>query len=372
MTPRFFRTVNYSSVNEDWRTEVTALRLEPADRVLCVTGSGDRPLDLLSAAPAAVVAVDRNPAQQALLHLKVAALRELPFEDYTRFLGLREAPGAWRETVLAHLSPGLPPGAMAYWNAQPALVRRGAIYCGRFERHLRRLAMLARLVRPRVVPALFTFTDLEAQRRFVAQTWDRPAWRLVYRAMLSPLASRIALRDPAYYAHAQVPVGDTIYRRMRRALERYLARENFMVSLALAGRLPDDDLPPYLTQHGCERIRTRLDRLTIEDADVLEYVARTSPRSFTRFSLSDVPSYLTAAGFRQLLGGVVRCAAPGARLVLRQFLTRYDLPADLTEAISREPDLERRLAAEDRAFVYEFLIGTVARDVPAVRSREPG
>lgn len=365
MTPRFFRTLNYSSVNEDWRTELAALRLQPEDRVLCVTGSGDRPLDLLAAAPAAVVAIDRNPAQQALLHLKVAALRELPFGDYTRFLGLREAPGAWRDAVLARLAPGLPPGASAFWHAHPGLVRRGAIYGGRFERHMRRLARLARLVRPRAVPALFAFTDLDAQRRFVAETWDRPAWRLLVRAMLSPVASRIALRDPAYYAHAQVPVGQTIHRRMRRALERHLARENFMVGLALAGRLPDGDLPPYLTQHGCERIRARLERLTVEDADLLEYLTQTAPRSFTRFSLSDVPSYLTAAGFRHLLGGVVRCAAPRARLVVRQFLTRYDLPADLAAAITREPDLERRLAAEDRAFVYEFLIATLAPDLPA-------
>src|SRR3989337_2234761 len=46
----FFKTLNYASVNEDWRTEAEALRPGPEDTVLCVTGSGDRPLDLLARA----------------------------------------------------------------------------------------------------------------------------------------------------------------------------------------------------------------------------------------------------------------------------------------------------------------------------------
>src|SRR3989304_1188591 len=47
----FFKTLNYASVNEDWRTEAEALRPGPEDTVLCVTGSGDRPLALLALRP---------------------------------------------------------------------------------------------------------------------------------------------------------------------------------------------------------------------------------------------------------------------------------------------------------------------------------
>ena len=93
----------YSSVNEDWRTEAAALRLAPDARVLCVTGSGARPLDLLAVTPARVVAIDVNAAQNHLLELRVGAMRALQFDAYTAFLGLVPTPlfTAAREAVIS-------------------------------------------------------------------------------------------------------------------------------------------------------------------------------------------------------------------------------------------------------------------------------
>lgn len=119
------------------------------------------------------------------------------------------------------------------------------------------------------------------------------------------------------------------------------------------------DLPPYLTPEGHALLRERLDHIEIVTADLVTYLQTSDTPRFTRFSLSDVPSYLTEEGFESLVRGVVRCAKPGARVVIRQFMTRYGLPRAVADRIIREPELERRCALEDRAFAYEFIIGTV-------------
>jgi S-adenosylmethionine-diacylglycerol 3-amino-3-carboxypropyl transferase len=362
MSDRFFRSINYSSVNEDWRTELAGLKLSPGSRVLCVTGSGDRPLDLLAAAAVDVVAIDLSEAQNALLQLKAVAIRDLPFDEYSRFIGLHEAEASWRESVLRRLMPGLASGVSEFWMARLRHVRRGVIYCGRFERYMRRVSRVGRFLRPRAIPTLFSFTSLEKQRQFLTESWDRPYWRAVYRLILSPIVTRLVFRDPAYFEHTAVPVGTTVYDRMIRGLTRYLARDSFMVSLALRGRLSDHDLPPYLTPNGCAAIRDRLHLLSVVTADIVEYLELAPRRSFTHFSLSDVPSFLTESGFRRLLSGVIRCAKPNARVVLRQFLTRYELPEELSDGIVREPEVEALLSAEDRSFAYEFLVGTVHHD----------
>ncbi len=362
MTERFFRTINYSSVNEDWRTEIAALQPREGGRVLCVTGSGDRPLDLLAAAPTQLVAIDLNPAQNHLLSLKAAAIMTLPFEDYTAFLGLNQAEPGWRLEVLDHLTPSLPRDGLAFWKAHRRTVARGVLYQGRFERHFKRIAMLARCLRPRAIEELFTFTDLETQCRFIDDHWDKPFWRLAYRLILCPLTSRIFFRDPAYYAHVTVPVGDTLFERMQRALRRNLARDNFMISLALRGELSPTDLPPYLTPEGCARIRERLPLLEVLTADVIDYLEGNTAEKFTHFSLSDVPSYMAEPDFHRLLTAVARCATPGARVVIRQFLTRYELPDPIRRRIDRESRLEAQLADEDRSFGYEFIVGVVRDD----------
>lgn len=359
VSDRFFRTINYSSVNEDWRTEIAALQLREGGRVLCVTGSGDRPLDLLAAVPTRLVAIDRNPAQNNLLRLKTAALKELAFEDYAAFLGLNGAEPGWRLQVFDRLGPTLPRDTLAFWKAHGRAIARGVLYQGRFERHFRRIAILARCLRPRAIKELFAFTDLETQRQFIQNRWGTPYWRLAYKLILCPLTSRILFRDPAYYAHVAVRVGDTLFERMQRALRKNLARDNFMISLTLRGRLSPTDLPPYLTPEGCARLRERIHLLEIVDADVITYLEDATPGAFTHFSLSDVPSYMAQPDFHRLLAAVARCATPGARVVIRQFLTRYDIPELLATRIGRESHLEARLADQDRSFGYEFIVGVV-------------
>lgn len=57
----FYSRLSYSIGNEDWKTEQKALQITPEDRILCVTASGDRPLNLLYSNCKEIVSVDANP-----------------------------------------------------------------------------------------------------------------------------------------------------------------------------------------------------------------------------------------------------------------------------------------------------------------------
>ena len=350
---RFGRTLNYASVNEDWCAEAAGLQLRDGDRVLCITGSGDRPLDLLYEADCDILAIDLNPAQNALLQLKIAAMRDLEFEDYTRFLGLEPAPRSWRVDRLARLE--LDAEARAWCSAHSRLVARGILYQGRWERHYRRVAAFGGLVRPRGIARLFSFTDVQTQAAWVREHWDTPVWRAAWWLASNRSASRLLFGDPAFFAHLDVKPAPFLYRSFERGLQRHLARDSFMAALALTGRLLPHALPPYLRADGVERIRPRLGRIRAVSADLITHLEQT--RGWTRMSLSDVPSFCDRAQFERLLRGVVRAGADGARVVIRQFMTRHPVPP--LAGFVREPELERDLARMDRAFCYSFIVGVV-------------
>jgi S-adenosylmethionine-diacylglycerol 3-amino-3-carboxypropyl transferase len=349
---RFFEDLNYSSVNEDWRTEARALDLRDGDDVLCVTGSGDRVLDLLAAADVRVVAIDLAPAQNHLLVLKMAAMR-LPYAVYAAFLGLLSEEPSWRVATLRQLGPHLPDDTRRFWHAHSRMVRRGVLYQGRFERWFARVSSLGRLLHPGLIEGLFGFDDLEAQRVYVRARWERPAWRRTFSLAVSPAISATLFRDPGWYAHAHVDPGPWLFDRMTAGLQRCLARDSFMASLVLRGCLSPWDLPPYLTPEGVAVIRERLDRVEVVTGDVVAFL-RGTERSFDRFSLSDVPSYQTEEEFRALGQLALARARPDGRIVIRQFLTRYAAPPI---AWTRDPALEEELALADRTFAYSFLIG---------------
>jgi S-adenosylmethionine-diacylglycerol 3-amino-3-carboxypropyl transferase len=359
MFDRFFKTLNYSSVNEDWRTEAAGLKIRENDKVLCITGSGARPLDLLIHNPASIVAIDINPVQNHLLRLKMAAMHQLDYDKYTAFLGLRPMDSKHRLDVLNRLSDELTPECLSFWEKHPSVICRGVLYEGRWERYYMRVSRLARILRPRLIKKLFEFEDLNDQRNFVAEHWDTSLWRLAYSAICNPVTSRLFLRDPAFYKYVDVPVAEILYESMQNSLMNHLANENFMMSLILMGKLSNRDLPPHLTEHGFEFIRSKLFRVEVETQNLITYLLEQAPVSFSRYSLSDVPSYLSASEFESLLNCIVRTEKPSARFVIRQFLTRYEIPLSLCKHLERDIELENKLEQEDRAFAYKFIVGEV-------------
>lgn len=354
----FWGTLNYTSVNEDWRTETAALRLRDGDRVLAITGSGSRILDLLAVADVDVVGIDLDGPQNHLLWLKVEAMRRLDYPKYAAFLGIDDEEPRSREATLSSLIPHLPPEAHAFWSVNAALVRGGVLYAGRFERWFHRASRVARLLHPRFVDDLFAIDDLDTQRDFLAKRWNRPGWRRTFELALAPAVLKTFYGDPAWYANARVAPGPWIFARFSEGLGRCLARDSFMASLTLRGRLTPWDLPPHLTPEGTAMILPRLDRVAAVTADLGVFLS-SGARRFDRFSLSDVASYMSQNGFHTLVRATVGAAKPGARVVLRQFLTRYPLPEEVAPTLRREHDLEDELERLDRAFAYSFVIGEV-------------
>ena len=96
---RIFTTVHgnnlvYNTCWEDPRLDRVALDIGPDDNVLVITSAGCNSLDYALAEPNHVNAVDMNPRQNALLDLKMSAIRNLEFDDFFKMFGEGRLPGA--------------------------------------------------------------------------------------------------------------------------------------------------------------------------------------------------------------------------------------------------------------------------------------
>jgi S-adenosylmethionine-diacylglycerol 3-amino-3-carboxypropyl transferase len=357
----FMTNLNYASCNEDWRSEWDALKITSDDRILCITGSGDRPLNLLFQGPGKVIAMDLNPVQNHLLRLKIAAMKELPYDEYSSFLGLSN--GGDRLKNWRRIRHNLPEEAREFWDRYAHILEKGVIYQGRWENYLRKLALIAKVMRGPTIRKLFEFDDVEKQRRFIDKRWDRLWWRLMFNMLVSTTFSRTFFGDPGFYQYVSkdMNVGKYIFEGMKQYLENYLARESFMLSLMFRGRLDEYDLPPYLDRDCLQKIIKRMDKVEIRTENILEFMETVEENSFTKFSLSDVPSFLDQEMFERLLDGIVRSGAHGARFCIRQFLTDQVIPDRFEAILVREPNLEDRLSKRDRSFAYRFVVGRVKK-----------
>jgi S-adenosylmethionine-diacylglycerol 3-amino-3-carboxypropyl transferase len=97
-------------VLEDVDVARAALRIRPGSTIVTIAAAGDNTLALLQDDPGRVLAVDVNPSQTALTHLKIAAIRHLvDAEQIGGFVGAGLA--ANRTATYETLRLALPPDA---------------------------------------------------------------------------------------------------------------------------------------------------------------------------------------------------------------------------------------------------------------------
>lgn len=357
----FYKHLNYSFGNEDWRVEEQALRVRKGDRVVCITASGDRPLHLLMTDCAEILSLDMNAIQNSLLDLKLTAIRHLDYESYLAFMGIK--PSRHRYQTLKKLVPHLEIQAATYWLNQRRRIEAGVIFQGRVERLTKLSSKVFSLMRYQKIKRLFEFDNIEEQRAYVNRYWDTKTWRLFFEVMGNPRLSRFVLRDPglnAYVDYTSNP-GRYIYDRVLRYLNTHLAKESPLLQFILLGTVTPDAYLPYVTYEGYQKIRSSQTNITYRTVNVIEHLSHLPADSIDCFSLSDIASYMPQSVFEKLLRSVYGAARQDARFCLREFMSKRHIPEELIPHFQRLPELEQKLDIEEKNFVYRFMVGNIAK-----------
>jgi S-adenosylmethionine-diacylglycerol 3-amino-3-carboxypropyl transferase len=354
-------TILFSACQEDSRSELAALGPLQGKRVFAVTAGGGRILNLLIDQPHSITAVDLNPAQNALLELKIAAVRRLDHDSYLRFLGIRSDDD--RIAIYERfLREQLSSGARRFFDGIPKAVQAGILFQGKLERYLRLGAKVLKLGHPFGLKRLLSATDLDEQRAAMAR-WETPFWKSVAHLVGNKHVLARLSGDPGFYRNLppEPPLHEVLYDRVHRHLKHNLLRENSFLQLVLHGRyVYEDALPIYLHAETFDQIKRALEHTKIEiqttsATDAL--AARTT--GFDAFSISDICSYLDPGPSHHLFESVLSAANPGARLCSRSNIFHRPLAPEHAARVQREADLEARLSLHDHATVHEFVVGAI-------------
>jgi S-adenosylmethionine-diacylglycerol 3-amino-3-carboxypropyl transferase len=357
----FAQKINYSSSNEDTRSELKALDIGHEDVVLTITGSGSRSLELLISRPKKIISIDMNPLQNFLLELKISAIKNLPYDEYLEFLGVRES--AERIFIYQRLRSELSAEAKNYWDGQSASIKRGIIYQGRWERYFKTLSLIVRLFRGKKIKQLFSFTDLQEQIAFCQTSWNTKSWRKFILFVCRRFFWKYIFQDPGFYRYVPrgFPVGDYIYRSLSKTLETYPARENHFFALLIHNKYINENyLPIHLHEKYYPLLKEYVSRIEVVTDSLQNFLVTLPENSIHKFSLSDISSYTSEEDFVAILESCVRAAAPEARFCLRHFLVKREIPENLKHKIELFTDLGRELEKLDMSYAFTFSVGKIA------------
>ncbi len=356
----FLETINYSSCNEDSLSERKALRIDKNDRVLCITGSGARPLDLLIQEPAEIVSIDFNPCQNFLFELKMAGIHILEYEQFIEFLGVLPSPG--RLHFYEIIKPFLSPEARSFWDNHSKMIEKGVLYQGRWEKYFRKLSWLVSLVRPQLLKELFNSSNIQEQAT-AWKRWDNSVWHIFLRCISSRVVWKYFFGDPGFYSH--VPAEFSIYQYLRErfsyAANNILFCKSPFAMLLFTGTFTKKELPFHLQKKYYSTLKRALPRVKLVTRSLLDFLEHCDKNSFDKFSLSDFSSYTSAPEYERIWNGIIKAASRGAILCERQFLVKREPPNDIRLHIKRNSEMELNLSKTDNSIFYTFVIASFYR-----------
>jgi S-adenosylmethionine-diacylglycerol 3-amino-3-carboxypropyl transferase len=325
------RNLVYNTCWEDPRLDREALDLGPLDRVLVITSGGCNALDYALEGPEHIHAVDLNFRQNALLDLKLAAIRRLDFERFFAMFGRGRLPGV-RTVYESELRSVLPPPARAYWDRHIGFFSgagwRGSFYfrgtSGMFARLVNGYLNGVARVRDRI-EALLGAASIDEQREIYERSLRDEVWTCWVRWAVGRdvTLSLLGVPRPQRQQVERDYVGG-ISRFIEDCVEAVFARlplrDNYFWRVYLTGEYTRECCPEYLKPANFERLQRGLcDRISTHTCSVTDFL-KSSAKPITRFVLLDHMDWLSSAGARLLeeeWQAIVDRAAPRARLIWR-------------------------------------------------------
>lgn len=345
--------LRYSTVWEDHRLLERGLAIRDTTSVLMIASAGCNVLNALLRGPRRLVALDFNPAQTALLELKLAAIRTLSHADFIRLLGVRDATD--RLDLFERVRPAMSTAARAWWDASLDTLVGGVETGGRLERYIAgfRERHLSRVLPVDVVDELFVIDDPAARRHHAQRKVFTPAFEAAFRDYFTSESIAGDGRDPAQFRYVQdFDVTSWFWRRLQWVATELPARGNFYLERFLRGGLRDIDAgPPYLRPCNFDRLRALAPRVVVVNEGLERYLAASPRGAFGAAALSDVFEYMSDEAAGQLFLRLAEVLRPGSRLAFWNLFVPRRPPRRVARLRSM-PVLSRALWERDRSWFY--------------------
>jgi len=363
-----FRGLVYAQIWEDPEIDMEALAIRPDSRMVAIASGGCNVLSYLVADPAEIIAVDLNTAHVALGKLKLASARYLPdYAHFRRFFAEADRPSNLA-AYHAYVVPYLDEPTRRYWEGRDLTLRRRI---GGFRNGIYKRGLLGGFIGMAHLLARLYRIDLAA----ILSAPTQAAQRDVFEAQLAPVFDKKFVRwltaQPAALFGLGIPpaqfdalAGDQrMAQVLRRRLEKlacdFAVGDNYFAWQAFSrgyGRAADAPLPPYLQKANWDKVRARVDRVSVRHADLTGFLAGEADATLDRFVLLDAQDWMSDAQLNALWAQITRTARPGARVLFRTAAEPSLLPGRVDDALLSRWTYQAEASADytrrDRSSIY--------------------
>ncbi|MEM7785227.1 MAG: BtaA family protein [Planctomycetota bacterium] len=365
----------YNTCWEDPRLDRVALDFGAEDNVLVITSAGCNALDYSLCSPNHVYAVDMNPRQNALLDLKMSAIRNLEFDDFFRMFGDGRLPGA-KEIYADKLRGSLPEWSQEFWdkkikwfdNPRKTFYFRGT--SGAIARMIKTYTDSVIRVRPHL-DALMNSDSIEEQKEIYETHLKKKFWSGIMRFAMNRDTTMSMLGVPkAQRKQIETQYEGGLVKFIQDCMESVFAelpmKDNYFWRVYMNGSYSRECCPEYLKEDNFQKLKSGIvDKISTHTQSVQSFLEQFDGQ-ISRYILLDHMDWLSDQFFTLLESewqAVIDRAAPHARLIWRSgglrtdFIDEVKITRDgqlqpVSPMLNYNPELSSELHEKDRVHTY--------------------
>ncbi len=362
----------YPQIWEDPEVDLKALNIVPdKSRILTISSGGCNIMNYLTQSPAAIHAVDLNPAHVALTRLKIAAAQHLPdYESFFTFFGCADNP-VNVDNYNRYIAPHLDAATRGYWEKRewPSGQRRISY----FRRNLYSFGLLGRFI-----GAVHFLAKLYGQDpQDILNALNMADQRAIFERTLGPIFDKAPVRflcnmpvslyglgiPPAQFAALQEASHGDMAGLLKERLERlacaYPIEDNYFAWQAFGrgyDRVHRRAVPRYLQEDHYAFLKDNTHRVAVYHATLNQFLETQGADSLDCYVFLDAQDWMNAQQLTALWDQVSRTAAPKARVIFRTAGEHSPLPKALTPDMLGHWDYDeaacKALGQQDRSSIY--------------------
>ena len=327
------RNLVYNTCWEDPRCDRQALEIQPDHEILMITSAGCNALDYVLDEPAHIYCVDMNSRQNALLELKIAAIRHLDHETFFKMFGEGKLADA-EQYYTRLLRPELSGYARAFWDRKIHYFSKGKSFyfkgtTGFFAR-IANLYINFRNAR-QSIEHMFELQTPEEREQYYNSYISHLIWTDLMRRMLGFDGTLSLLGVPK-------PQRQQIENTYRGGVAKFTqdciasvftklpTQDNYFWWLYLCGHYTPERCPEYLRKENFERLKGLVGRISTHSTSILDFLNGHEGK-LDRFVLLDHMDWLATYGkpiLEEEWQAIAEHASANTRILWRSAATEVD------------------------------------------------
>ena len=312
-----------------------------------------------------MTAVDLNPTQTALLHLKVAGIKNLFYDEFITLIGARTGRSRW--SLYEFIREDLPDDARTYWDKNRPVIESGILAAGKLEQYFESLRkqVVVPYVSSKALQGYLSCSRQSEQSGLFRSAFSSSEFRHAFEQQTTRETISESGRDPTQFKFVEIEnTGAFFFERFKEVGLSLPPRSNFYYEYFLTSHYRDLSVgPPYLRQENFLKLRNLLPRLEIVTAGIDECIRAKPHGHFSQANLSDIFEYLSEDETHGLMKVLAENMREGGHLAYWNHLVPRQRPESLKSLLNPNPQLAQDLYARDRFFSYRaFHVDQVSSD----------